>query len=366
MNSLVVGVSDCQVSSDPGDCLVTYALGSCIAVAIYDPVSRVGGLLHYMLPESKMDAEKAQRNPYMFADTGIPALFHRVYGLGGEKKRLRVMTAGGAQVLESELSQTGKRNQLALKKILWRAGVLAHHEEIGGAHSRTIRLEIETGRVFMKIAGGDEQQLVARGSSPTAEEPAAIAPIRAAGVVVNNPLPEKEGSMKNLIVGVGDCQVSSDKSTCLITYALGSCIALAVYDPVTHVGGLLHFMLPESKLDCEKAERNPYMFADTGIPALFHRIYSLGGEKKRLRVMTAGGAQVLGSDLFQIGKRNQLAVKKILWRAGVLVHHEEIGGEASRTIRMEIDSGRVFMKTAGGAERQIGSNRGQHEIQGGS
>lgn len=366
MNSLVVGVSDCQVSSDPSDCLVTYALGSCIAVAIYDPVSRVGGLLHYMLPESKIDAEKAARNPYMFADTGIPALFHKVYGMGGEKKRLRVMTAGGAQVLESELAQTGKRNQLALKKILWRAGVLAHHEEIGGAQSRTIRMEIESGRVFMKLAGGAEQQLGARGGAEGGVEPTAALPVRRVEAPAKKVLPEKGASVKSVVVGVGDCQVTSDRSSSLITYALGSCIALVIHDPVSHVGGLLHYMLPESKLDGEKAERNPYMFADTGIPALFHKVYGLGGDKKRLRVMAAGGAQVLGSDLFQIGKRNLLALKKILWRAGVLVHHEEVGGEVSRTIRLDVDTGEVFMKLAGGTEQQIGRKGGRQEKEGGS
>jgi chemotaxis protein CheD len=158
----------------------------------------------------------------------------------------------------------------------------------------------------------------------------------------------------NLVVGVGDCKVSKDPGECLVTYALGSCIAIAIHDPVTHVAGLLHYLLPESKIDTEKAARNPYMFADTGIPALFHLAYSLGAEKKRLRVTVAGGAQVFASELFQIGKRNQLAMKKILWRAGVLVHHEETGGDHSRTIRMEANSGHVFMRVAGCQEQQIG------------
>jgi len=166
MKDLVVGVGDCRVSKDPSDRLITYALGSCIAVAIYDPVARVGGLLHYLLPDSKIDPEKAAQNPFRFADTGIPALFHRAYSMGADKKRLSVIVAGGAQVLASELFQVGKRNQLALKKIMWRAGVLIQREEVGGENSRTIHMSVDTGSVFMKVAGGATEELL----NPTQKE----------------------------------------------------------------------------------------------------------------------------------------------------------------------------------------------------
>jgi len=164
MNTIVVGVGDCQVSNNPDKSLVTYALGSCIAIAIYDPIARVGGMLHYLLPDSKIDAEKAIRAPFTYADTGIPKLFHAAYGLGAEKRRLNILAAGGAQVLSSELFQIGKRNHLAMKKIMWRAGVLVHHEEVGGDQSRTIRMELSTGRIFMKLAGAAEQ-LIGQNSS---------------------------------------------------------------------------------------------------------------------------------------------------------------------------------------------------------
>ncbi len=159
MNNIVVGIGDCHVISGPERCLITYALGSCIAIAIYDPVSCVGGLLHYLLPDSKIDPEKAALNPFLFADTGIPALFHHAYGMGAVKSRLRVAAAGGAQAFDSLAFQIGKQNRLAMKKILWRAGVLLHSEEVGGSHSRTIRMEMSTGRIFMKTAGGVEEQV---------------------------------------------------------------------------------------------------------------------------------------------------------------------------------------------------------------
>lgn len=160
--------------------------------------------------------------------------------------------------------------------------------------------------------------------------------------------------MSQITVGIGDCQFSADPANTLITYALGSCIAIAVYDPKTHVGGLLHYLLPDSSIDPEKAARNPFMFADTGIPELFLKAYKLGAVKQRLIVTVAGGAQVMSSEYFNIGKRNQLAAKKILWRAGVLVRHEETGGESSRTLRMDLATGKIFLRTAGRVEVELG------------
>jgi len=166
--------------------------------------------------------------------------------------------------------------------------------------------------------------------------------------------------VKDIVVGIGECQVSNDPEVCLVTYALGSCIAVVIYDPVSRVGGLLHYLLPDSRLDATKAARQPFMFADTGIPALFQFAYSMGAVKKRLRVIAAGGAQVLESEAFQIGKLNQLAMKEIFWRAGVLLHHEEVGGNYSRTVRVEMESGRVLMKTDCGAEEQLDSSFWSH------
>jgi len=163
--------------------------------------------------------------------------------------------------------------------------------------------------------------------------------------------------LSNIVVGVGDCQVSKNPDDCLVTYALGSCIAIVIYDPITHVGGMLHYLLPDSTIDAQKAIRAPYTYADTGIPKLFHAAYGLGAEKRRLNVVAVGGAHVLTSEFFQIGRRNHLAMKTIMLRAGVLVHHEEVGGDQPRTIRMELATGRIFMKLAGAAEQQIGQNR---------
>lgn len=156
-------------------------------------------------------------------------------------------------------------------------------------------------------------------------------------------------------VGVGDAKVTNQSGESLVTYGLGSCIGVAIWDPVSKVAGLLHYMLPESQSDPEKAASNPNLYADTGIPLLFKTAYKLGADKKRLLVRVAGGAQVLDGDgVFNIGKRNYLALKKIFWKAGVMIHAEEVGGSISRTLRLEVDSGRLLLQEAGAEAREIG------------
>ena len=158
--------------------------------------------------------------------------------------------------------------------------------------------------------------------------------------------------MSLLVVGVGDCRVSNDPESVLVTYALGSCIAVMIHDAVVRVGGLLHFMLPESALDRAKAQANPFMFADTGIPLLFHRAYRLGAEKRRMAVTVAGGAQIMDDQgTFNVGKRNCLAVRRILRKAGFLVQVEELGGLALRTASLEVASGKVSVRGIGKPER---------------
>ncbi len=154
-------------------------------------------------------------------------------------------------------------------------------------------------------------------------------------------------------VGISDCVVTQNPHAVLATHALGSCIAVAIHDPVACVAGLLHFMLPEADLDREKATARPFMFADTGIPILFHRSYELGAQKQRLIVTAIGGAQVLNTDdSFHIGKRNYLALRKILWKANVMLHHEDIGGTLPRSVRFEVASGRIVV-SHGRAEKEI-------------
>ena len=154
----VVDIADLQVTDDPRATLVTYSLGSCIGVAIWDSKVRVGGMLHYMLPESSLSAEKAKANPAMFADTGIPALFRATYALGAGKKSLIVRIAGGSQLLDDNGTfNIGKRNYIMLRKIFWKNGVLIEAEDVGGSLSRTVRLDVGSGRFTIKSRGRETE-----------------------------------------------------------------------------------------------------------------------------------------------------------------------------------------------------------------
>jgi chemotaxis protein CheD len=152
----IVGVADMMVSGRSDDELVTHALGSCLGIVIYDPVARVGGLLHVMLPQSSIDEKKAADNPFMFVDTGVPLLFKETYRLGAEKARLIVKVAGGASLHSRDSDDhfnIGKRNFIALRKLLWKNGVLLRSYDVGGNHSRTMSLAIGSGDVEIRVNG---------------------------------------------------------------------------------------------------------------------------------------------------------------------------------------------------------------------
>lgn len=147
------------------------------------------------------------------------------------------------------------------------------------------------------------------------------------------------------IVQVGDMKTGVEGDE-IVTHALGSCLGLMIYDPVAHVGGMLHAMLPLSKINPQKAEANPYMFVDKGVPILFKEVYGLGGKKERLIVKAAGCGSPIGkNEMFKIGERNYTVLKKLLWKNGVLLKAEEIGGSISRTVYFEIFTGRVTIKS---------------------
>ena len=160
--------------------------------------------------------------------------------------------------------------------------------------------------------------------------------------------------MSEIVVGISDLKVSDNVNDVLVTYALGSCVGVTVYDPVARVGGLLHFMLPESSLDIRKAGENPAMFADTGIPLLFKSCYELGAKKKRMTVRVAGGASILDdANFFRIGQKNITAMKKLFWKNNVLIEGEDTGSNCNRTFSIHISTGKVFVRTAHNGTREL-------------
>jgi len=158
--NLIVGVADMKVSNSSEDILVTHALGSCIGVIIYDPVATVGGLLHYMLPESTLDEVKAKKNPYMFGDSGIPLLFKQTYKLGAKKNRMKVIVAGGSQILDTKgLFNIGKRNHTVVRKMFWKNNIMVDFEDVGGSVNRTLKLEMKTGQAWLKVSGSEIKKI---------------------------------------------------------------------------------------------------------------------------------------------------------------------------------------------------------------
>lgn len=153
----------------------------------------------------------------------------------------------------------------------------------------------------------------------------------------------------DLVVDIADFAVTDDSRTALVTHSLGSCIGVTIWDPQTRVGGMLHYMLPDSSLSPAKAKANPAMFANTGVPAMFRSAYELGASKKRMIVKVAGGSQLLDDNgTFNIGKRNYVMLRKLFWKNGILIDGEDVGGSISRTLRLQVDTGRVTLKTRNG------------------
>jgi chemotaxis protein CheD len=147
------------------------------------------------------------------------------------------------------------------------------------------------------------------------------------------------------VIGVADCGVSANSTDLLTTYALGSCIAVTMYDPLAKVGGMLHFLLPDQSADTVRGRDNPFVYADTGVTELVAGCERLGALKRRLRVHAAGGANVIGdAGFFDIGRRNHVSLRKVLWKAGLLLQAEAVGGDCWRTVRLDIGTGQVWVK----------------------
>jgi chemotaxis protein CheD len=156
---VVVGIAEMKVSADPRDALVTYSLGSCVGLSLYDPAGPMGGLVHCMLPLSKLDAEKALTSPCMFTDTGVLALLQAMFDLGAARERLIAKVAGGANLLDDQgLFRIGERNHAVLQKVLSKNNIRLAGEDVGGTAARTMTLDLASGRTAVR-SGGREFEL---------------------------------------------------------------------------------------------------------------------------------------------------------------------------------------------------------------
>jgi chemotaxis protein CheD len=148
-----------------------------------------------------------------------------------------------------------------------------------------------------------------------------------------------------LIVGVSDARVSDQAADVLVTYALGSCIGVAIYDPNVAIGGLLHFQLPCASSNPAQAAEQPLKYADSGIRWLIAAMTRLGAQKRRMKVRIAGAARMLNDQgMFDIGRRNHAAIRKVMWDNGMFIDAEHIGGTAPRNMTFNIGDGSLLIK----------------------
>lgn len=156
MGQVILGVGDFGASKTCGDEVITFALGSCVSVILLDPGIRTVGMVHVALPDSSINRDKAMSKPGYFADTGIPALLNEMakYGCHNRGRGMVVKLCGGANIMDTnDTFQIGKRNALAIKKILWVYGMGAVAEDLGQNFSRTVSVSVESGQVLLSSPG---------------------------------------------------------------------------------------------------------------------------------------------------------------------------------------------------------------------
>ncbi|WP_312335206.1 chemotaxis protein CheD [Anaerospora hongkongensis] len=155
-------------------------------------------------------------------------------------------------------------------------------------------------------------------------------------------------------VGMADYKVGRYPAS-LISYGLGSCVGIALYDPVTKIGGLAHIMLPDSKQ--ARSTENPAKFADTALPKMLDDLLKLGAGKTRLTAKIAGGAQMFSftntTDIMRVGERNAEAVRAILKQLDIRLLADDTGGNYGRTVELKLDTGVFRVKTIDKGEKEL-------------
>ena len=162
MGTVVIGVGGIGASNTPGELVKTYALGSCVGLILIDTKVNAVGMVHVALPNSEINIQKSKMTPGYFADTGIPSLLQLMAGKGSRRdgRGLLVKMAGGASILDSNHTfDIGKRNILTIKKILWRYGMGSLAEDVGGNHSRTVSVYVDTKEVVISTCGREDKKI---------------------------------------------------------------------------------------------------------------------------------------------------------------------------------------------------------------
>jgi chemotaxis protein CheD len=160
--------------------------------------------------------------------------------------------------------------------------------------------------------------------------------------------------LNHVAVGLGELRVSRDPQDVLVSYGLGSCVGIGLYDPVLHIAGLLHALLPAHSNDADGCSPK---YVDSGVQALLDEMTCAGADRNRLVVRMAGGANMLVapgfSQTLNIGARNVEAAYAALQGLRLKISGQEVGGNTGRTVRFYVANGRMTIRTIGNQERDV-------------
>ena len=161
----------------------------------------------------------------------------------------------------------------------------------------------------------------------------------------------------SVMTAVNFCElkISQNPAETLVAFSIGSGIVVSIYDPLTRTGGMLSFVLPASStMSPEKAERHPYMFADTGLSALLESFLDIGTKTENIKIVIAGGAQIMDQKAeFNIGLKNYQAATAFFINKNLNIDHEDVGGISRRTLSLDIGSGCNIIQTLGQGEVHV-------------
>jgi len=154
--------------------------------------------------------------------------------------------------------------------------------------------------------------------------------------------------MGQIVVNISGMAISNQQTDVLVTYSLGSCLGVVVYDPKLYIGGLIHCLLPLANASPDKAKANPHMFVNTGVTDLIRTVLHMGASRSRLLIKVAGGGKMMGvNNLFDVGARNIQTLQTLLDKNDMSVAAKDVGGSVPRTLYLHMDTGKVLVRSLG-------------------
>lgn len=151
----IIDAADATFSDNPRDILEAPSLGSCVSISIYDPTIRIGGVMIFILPDSReVQSITADEHPYMFADTAVVHFFQNAVQWGIQPERSKLALIGGGQVFGQEGGfNIATRNDQAAVEAIAKLGLAPTYQSIGGNFNRSMQLHIKTGKIVVSVAG---------------------------------------------------------------------------------------------------------------------------------------------------------------------------------------------------------------------